>query len=131
MKGMVNSMEKTLEKLTSADGVIAASLVTPSVCETRLAAKHLESKVPWDEFFASLAASLDHLNAHGCKDLRVIAGEYTINLERFDGAVLCVATSLGHPVAKSLRRMMARAMKQTAPSTREGVAFASPSQPAI
>lgn len=131
MKGMVSVMEKTLEKLTSADGVVAASLVTDSCCETQIAPKHSGNKIPWDELFSSLVASFNLLKAHGHNDLRVIVGEYSVNLERFGDVVLCVATTIGHPIVKSLRRMMARTMKQTRPSKQDRNAITSSSQPAI
>lgn len=130
-KGMVGAMQTPLDRLSSADGIIAAVLVRGASAETAVSAKSSVPKDKWQEMFTALTAVLAAAKSFGEKDLRVVLGDYTMTVAQYDEGVLGVATILGHPVAKSLRRMMSRSMKSLSkPSRASSPALPdSPAQP--
>jgi hypothetical protein len=111
-------MTNPLEKFTVADGVLAAALVQNGTTDTMVSSRTTVAKDKWQEIFAALATALDKMAVLGEEDLRIVAGDYTVTLVRFDENILAVATILGHPIAKSLRRMMSRSMRSIKPVSR-------------
>lgn len=114
-------MQPQLQKLASVDGVLAVALVRGNTTSTELSSKTNVIKDRWQAIFTSIADVLNKTKDLRTEEaLRVVVGDYTITAERFGDGVVVIATVLGHPVAKSLRRMLSRAMKaaeRSAPST--------------
>jgi hypothetical protein len=122
-------MQDQIDKIVTFSGIVAACLMDND--KTLLVAKSHASAVElgkWRQIFDGLTKVLD-LAADPLKDSdsRTIIGDYSLTLIREGDCVIGTASMLGHPVAKSLRRMMKRVARRRGRSTRSNSESLQPS----
>jgi hypothetical protein len=108
---MVGTM-RTLQNLALTNGVLAAVLIHNGLGEVEVSPLSTKlSKDQWQQLFTHLAVVLDEATKMQEDEVRLVAGDYALTARKIDNLFLGVATPIGHPVVKSLRRTMARTMK--------------------
>lgn len=105
-------LDKTLSRFRNVPGIIAARIVTPTGSAS--------TDGSWDPVATSCASLLDKsVAAEVCQassPIRVHLGLRTMNLLRLGGTDVAVLTETGHPIHKSLRRMVSRILASAARS---------------
>lgn len=102
-------MQTQIDKMVTTDGILAACIVEPDK-HLRCAAKNGDQD-KWTKIFQGLSSVLDLSDDD---DVRVILGNRTITMMRDGTRIIGATTPVGHPIAKSLRRMMRRAVRRHA-----------------
>jgi hypothetical protein len=101
------SLANKIDKLAATEGF--ESIIVESD------ARILRGKPEWHDI---LRTALDLFKRTDEADMRLIVGKYTITYQREANEIVGVVIATGHPVAKSLRRMIRRAAKSTAKTTK-------------
>jgi hypothetical protein len=122
-------MQEQIDKIVKVSGIEAACLVESD--KTLLVSTAHDSKIDpskWRQIFDGLSKVLD-IASDPLKetDSRTIIGDYSLTLIREGDRIIGTASKLGHPVAKSLRRMMKRAARRRTPTARATPATLQPS----
>lgn len=113
-------MQDQLNKIVTVNGIMAACSVESD--KTLLVASSHASDVElakWRQIFDGLTKVID-VAATPLKDTdcRTLIGTYSLTFIREGDRLIGTASLLGHPIAKSLRRMMKRAARRRSSSAR-------------
>jgi hypothetical protein len=100
------SLEANIEHLKSANGIDAV-LVRPANAE-----RCFRGEGRWSPI---LDQALDLFTICGQTSMRLVVGSYTIVVQEEGGEIAAVALPTGHPIAKSLRRMIRRMSRKIRP----------------
>ena len=97
------SLTANIDHLVHANGIVAALVRTLESPET------FRGVETWQ---ASLGAALDVFALTQENSVRIVVGKHTVVVQREKHEVVAVALPTGHPMAKSLRRMIRRMAKK-------------------
>lgn len=93
------SLRANIQHLAAAQGIVAVTVVSPA------GPRELRGDESWSPF---LDACFGLLTKSGEKTVRIVVGAHTVVVQASGDEVAAVVISTGHPIAKSLRRMIRR-----------------------
>lgn len=97
------SLVANIEHLASATGVVAVTIDAPN------ATRSFRGEASWSPV---LDAALVLFAKTGEDTIRLVIGQHTVILQRESEQTVAVVLPTGHPLAKSLRRMIRRLSKK-------------------
>lgn len=105
-------MQNLTEKLAATAGVLSVVLVCDGSVDVAVSPHSSATKEQWQTVFRAILGLVETLRGIGQKDLRIVLDNVTLTTLQEAGTTLVVASTLGHPIAKSVRRMMRRSLSR-------------------